>query len=304
MKILIIGLPLFAKRAYNDLRAFDSENTYTFLNTYYNFWDRLKAAWTIPNVDLVYSINGAVKDSSAFSLALCLNKLLVIHWVGTDVLSAKKHIENGEHNQSFIDRANHLCEVGWIQKELEESGITSEVMNFASFEGDSKAKEVKVDPFYVLTYITYERAEFYGIKTVINMANANQDIAFKIAGMDKYDAELPKNIELLGWIDNMGELIAKSGVCLRYTKHDGLSSFVLETLAHGKQIIYNNELDHCLYAADESTVEEYIHGLRDAHARGEDISNEVGKQFIRDKFNKEYVLGSLVKKFESLFGDK
>ena len=300
MRVLIIGLPLFAKRVQRDLSEFDSDNSYTHLDTYTGLWNKVKTLFTVPRVDIVYSLNGAVRDSMVFSLALRFNKILVIHWVGTDVVKAKKHIADNEYNHDIVNKAVHFSEVGWIQKELAESGIESDVMSFVSFEESLEAKDRSVEEFYVLTYITYERAKFYGIDMIISLAKDNPDIVFKIAGMDHYDTELPTNIKLLGWVDNLGEIIVKSGVCLRYTDHDGLSSFVLETLALGKHIIYNNEFDHCMYAQDQQGIEMHINALKTAHANGEEIANTKGEIFIKEKFNKKYVLGALVNKFQAL----
>ena len=127
MKVLIVGLPLFAERLKNDLTEYDSSNKYYFLNTYYNKWDRVKALFLIPRVDVVYSINGTLGTSRVFDLTLKLKKKLMIAWVGTDVLKAKKL---KEVNQLFLEKAEHYCEVDWIKKELVELNINAKSFEF------------------------------------------------------------------------------------------------------------------------------------------------------------------------------
>ena len=90
MKVLIIGLPLFAKNLAKELNQFDPDNRYVCLNTYYRFIDKLKFLYHVRNCDIVYSLNGSIYNARAFDMALKFKKKLIIHWVGTDVIKAKK----------------------------------------------------------------------------------------------------------------------------------------------------------------------------------------------------------------------
>jgi len=74
MRILIVGIPLFSERLQKEISEFDTDNTYIYLNTYYNTLDRVKAFFLIPFVDVVISINGTVTKSKVFDLALLFKK--------------------------------------------------------------------------------------------------------------------------------------------------------------------------------------------------------------------------------------
>ena len=101
MRVLITGLPLFSDRLCGELSAFDPDNRYYRLDTYYSRFDRLKALFMLPFVDVVYSINGTVQKSRVFDLAFKLNKKVVMNWVGTDVVKA---LNTQNPNQNYIKK--------------------------------------------------------------------------------------------------------------------------------------------------------------------------------------------------------
>ncbi|PCH93471.1 MAG: hypothetical protein COB85_06985 [Bacteroidetes bacterium] len=299
MRVLIVGLPYFAKRVHADLSAFDTDNTYFVLDTYENWFDKLKTLFLLPNVDLIYSINGSISHSLVFSLAMKLRKKLVMHWVGTDVVKSRLSFKNGDYNQSFITGATHLCEVDWIQEELKEIGVHAEVINFANFEVKQLNDSKKLKPsFYVLAYVANHRPAYYGMEKIIELANLLPQTQFKIAGLETFK-NIPDNIELLGWVNNMDELIRDSGMCLRCTEHDGLSSFVLEALAAGKIVAYNNDFPHCLYTPDMNSLVGSIKNIEEKHRLGGPEYNKPGREFIELKFSKVYILSTLRDKLMS-----
>ena len=53
LKIIIVGLPLFAERLAKSLKEFDPSNNYISLNTYYKRWDKIRAKFLIPRADLL-----------------------------------------------------------------------------------------------------------------------------------------------------------------------------------------------------------------------------------------------------------
>lgn len=300
MKVLIVGLPIFAKRVHKDLSEFDTENTFKTLDTYYNKLDQVKALLMIPMMDIVYSINGAIRDSKVFDLALKLNKKLVIHWVGTDIVKAKKHFEEGIYNEDFITKAHHLCEVSWIQEELAEIGISADIVNFVNFEKKPGSEYVAPEEFYVLSYIAEHREDYYGMKNLVRLAQDCPDIRFKIAGINKYSDKIPANMELLGWIDNMNKLMKNSGVCIRIAEHDGLSNFVLEALSLGKQVVYKYDFPGCMYSPTDETMKSNVLKLKEDFDSGASIQNKVGEEHIRENFGRQFILTQLINKFKQV----
>ena len=198
LKILIVGLPMFAKRVAEELSKYDSTNKYTALNTYYSKKDKLKYLLKIKKADIVYSINGTLNKSGSIDLALKHNKKVIFHWVGTDVLKSTKLFNESKHQQSYIDECTHWCEVNWIKEELKEISIDGKIINFASFNVKDKPLPVPSE-FYILSYISQDRSEYYGINEIKELAREFPNIKFKIMGSSFQFDDLP-NIEFLGWV--------------------------------------------------------------------------------------------------------
>ncbi|MFK7785033.1 MAG: glycosyltransferase [Crocinitomicaceae bacterium] len=305
MKVLIVGLPLFAERLANALTEYDHENRYIHLDTYYKKADQLKALWRVPRVDCVVSINGTIVGSRVFDLAFQNKVPLIMNWVGTDVLKSTKAFKEGNFKQHYIDNATHFCEVGWIQEELKEIGINAEVVNFAAFKKSYELKEVGGDQLTILSYIPSKRSDFYGMKTMIRMAEKLPSVRFLIAGTDGDEYKpLPPNMTALGWVKNMDEVYDKTHVCVRFTDHDGLSNFILESLARGKQVIYRNPFENCEHCPDEDMLVKEIANFETKFKNGNTLLNPEGAQFISDEFNEEVILGGFLERIKQVVGNK
>ena len=294
MKVLIVGLPLFAERLKNDLTEFDSANKYYFLDTYYNKWDRIKAFFLIPRMDVVYSINGTLGNSRVFELALKLKKKLMITWVGTDVIKAKKL---NEVNQLFLEKAEHYCEVDWIQEELVELNINAKVLNFFNFKETKKSSFPSNTQLQVLSYISKGREEYYGWKEVLQAANQLPDVQFTIVGTD-IENDIPENLKCLGWVEDMEAQFEKCHCTIRFLEHDGLSGFVLESLFRGKHVIYSEDLNHCLQAKTTDEVISQLTYLNSQLNKKELSINSNGIEFVKNNFNSEIILSQLIEEFK------
>ena len=297
MRVLIVGLPLFAERLQKDLSEFDSSNSYYSLNTYYSRKDRIKALFLIPRVDVVYSINGTLGQSRVFDLAFRRKKKVMMTWVGTDVTKAK---QLGEVNDVFLNQSEHYCEVGWIQEELKELNIQAEILNFFNFSDEKKNTICSSEQLQVLTYISKGREEYYGWNEIISAALENKDIEFTVVGTDGEGmAEIPENVNCLGWVDDMDSLFEKAHCTIRFVEHDGLSGFVLESLFRGKQVIYSEPLDHCHHVRSTSEISSKLNELKTRRANGESLLNVTGIDYVKKNFNREYILKRLIEKFKA-----
>lgn len=299
MRVVIVGLPLFAERLASALGDYDPENTFIHLDTYYRKADQLKALWHIRRADCIVSINGSIVTSRVFDLAFKKNVPLIMNWVGTDVLKSTKAFKEGNFNQHYIDKATHFCEVGWIQDELKEIGINADVVNFAAFRKKFELKKVESQQLTVLSYIPNKRSDFYGMPTMIRMAEQLPSVQFLIVGTEGSEYQpLPSNLKALGWVENMDDIYDQTHLCVRFTEHDGLSNFILESLARGKQVIYRNPFDHCKHCPDEEQVLGQIQEFETALKNGSDLLNPEGAQFIRDQFNVKVILGGFLKRIK------
>ena len=303
MKVVIVGLPYFSKRLKNELTKFDPENSYINLDTYYSRKDKLRALIQIPRADCVMSINGTVVGSKVFDLAFKHKVPLIINWAGTDVLKSLDAFRKGNFQQHYIDKAIHFCEAEWIQDELKEMNIHAEIVYFAISEGRVELKPVEAKEFTILSYIPDRRTDFYGLPTLIRMAEKFPSIKFIVAGSDESvlaDLQsIPSNIKMLGWVDNMPEVFTQAHACMRFTEHDGLSNIIREALSHGKQVLYKYSFHHCIPCPEEAILEEQISSLHQRFQAGEDLMNNAGAEFIQETFKREAILSNLVKKITS-----
>lgn len=301
MKVTIVGLPLFAKRIAEYLSAYDTKNSYKNLDTYYSKIDKVKAALRIPQSDCVFSINGTILPSKAFDLALKKNVPVIMNWVGTDVLNAIEDYKSGNYRKEYISDVIHYCVSSWLQEELKEIGINAEVVSFVAFEKSFELKEASSENFTVLSYIPESRADFYGIDSFIGLAKKFPHINFIIAGSEAREYQpLPSNLKALGWVKDMGEQYDKSHVTVRFPEHDGLSNFVLESLARGKKVLYKYPFNYCEHCFDDAELEKSVQTLFDEFKEGKSLINKDGADFIESNFNSERILSELVERFKLL----
>lgn len=292
-RIIIVGLPHFAKRLANDLQEYKPDWKVISLNTYYSKLDKLKALFLVPKADVVYSINGSLLQSKVFDLALKFRVKLIMNWAGTDVLKAIDSVKNSAAINAYIDKAIHVCQAPWIKEELQSIGIESKEIQYISF----KEKNFKPKPFpssfSVLCYIPENRMYFYGYEFVKSVIENCPNINFRIVGT-KSGFESYNNAEMLGWIDNFDQEVENSICYLRCPEHDGLSTSVLEVLSKGRYVFYNYNYPHSIRIEN---VEQVCNDLKQMKYKFEEGSlelNNSGSLFISKNFNYSKVMGELV----------
>lgn len=297
MKIIITGMPYFAKKIYKFLSDYDKSNTYLYLNTFYSYLDKIKYLINILSSDVIYIIGGAVNNSKVIDIALLLNKKIIMHWAGSDVLYAKKNIQDNKFNYKYIKNIVHLCEVNWIQEELKNIGIKAKVSPIMICENEYKEDYLLPKKFIVLSYIGKDRPKFYGIDTIYQLAIDFPDIEFRIAGLEYYK-DAPKNIKFLGWT-NMDEEYKKCVVYIRTPKHDGLAYSVLEALSYGRIVLRNYKFPNTIFFSNYNDLKNKLNKLIMEFEKDNLNINTEGIKYVRDNYNKTKVLNSLIKIFES-----
>lgn len=305
MKIIIVGLPLFAERLAKTLTEFDEKNSYIALNTYYNKIDKLKAFFKVPKADVLFSINGTIEKSKVFDIAFDKKVPVVMNWVGTDVLKALELYKSGNYRKDYISKSIHYCEVDWIKDELKQIGIEAEIVNFASFDKKFDSIKTKNDRFTVLSYIPEKRSDFYGMKTFLKLAKHFPQIDFVIAGTEAIDYfPLPENVKALGWVSDMDALFLRSHVCLRFPEHDGLSTFILEAMARGKEVIYKYNFNHCNFCPTEEACILTIQDLYSRFMDGKWKINSEAVNFIEENFSNKVIIGELTNRLKQISDKK
>ena len=293
MKVLIVGLPYFSNELAKGLSKLYPEHQFISIDTYYSKSDRLKYLFHIFSADIVHSINGTLGKSKVIELAVKLKKKVVFHWVGTDLITAKDLYDKGMHNPGFITYPVHLTDSPWFVDALKEMEISARFVPLKGFDKAYDAKEFPAD-FTVLCYIPQNRPEFYGIELLRQIAEQLPDVRFNLVGIDSYKEMLPPNMHLNGWVDNMQEWIQNSVVCLRLPKSDGLSFFVLESLAMQRYVAYNKDFiysDYCNFAEDFVNYIEQKKSLFDANKL--ELNSHVAKELLQE-FSVEKVMAEIM----------
>lgn len=298
MKILIGGLPYFAKKLVSSLSEFDKENSYSHLERITKPGDRIKTFYKIISADLVYFIDGIIYNNKLMNLALLLKKRIVMHWVGSDVIRAAKDINEHKENVAYFKKIDHYCEVSWIKNELYQIGIDAQTLQIASFDvKDTETPELPPE-FSILSYVRKNLEEFYGFDKIIQLAADFPDIKIKIAGLDSYKEPIPKNIELLGWIKNMDEQYQNCVLFLRLPKHDGLAFSVLEALACGRYVGYSCQFDNTVYIDTYETLKKVVENLHSEFKKGSLTPNLKGVKYIREHHNHDEVLRNIIQRLK------
>ena len=292
MKIAIIGNSYFGSILAKQLDSFDNNNKYYFFNTNESLIDKIKFFFFLLIADRVYSISASISGGGALKAAKFFNKKIIQHFIGSDVLSAKEDYKNNNIDKKLISKSNFLCEVDWIQKELEDINIQADIASIAIYDKDITPKPFT--NFSVLTYMAKGKEEFYGIDDLINLAKNFKDVTFKVAGIDSYKKTLPSNIKLLGWVD-MDKELQNSCCYIRNVKHDGLAFSVLEALGYGRIVFYNYNFPYVNYFSNIEELKEKIHNAKKAFENNELKLNKKAIDFIQKEFSKEKVLNNLIK---------
>jgi hypothetical protein len=295
MKILIVGLPLFAEKLCQDLKNFDPHNQYYWLNTYYNKWHKIIARILIPKVDVIYSINGTLGKSRVFDLALAKNKKLMMTWVGTDVTKSKKI---RTPNEEYLQKAHHFCEVSWIKDELKEMNIDAGILNFFNFKTQLNAEYPAGTKLKVLSYMAQNREDYYGYEKLMSAAKSFPNVDFTIIGTNGKNEKL-SNVKFLGWVDNVSDLMEQHHVCLRLVEHDGLSGFILEALYKKRHVIYSEKLNHTVHVKSETDLHNALDNFKKKLDQQKLEANLQGKKFVEKSFNTDKILSELIEEFKS-----
>lgn len=289
LKIAVVGLPLFGKRYAEHLNKFQFENcSAQYFNSFYKKADKLKLFLKLKNFDVLVSINGTLNDSKAFDLAIKNKIPIVMNWVGSDVLEARKAININEYRQDYIGYATHLCEVDWIKTELKELGIEAKVLNFLHFNSEQVAEPFDRKNLKVISYINRNNPSFYGLDKLKWIASQLPEIQFTVAG---YEESNTNNINYHGWVDDLPSLVNKHQLVFRFTDHDGLSNMVLESLYLKRIVLYNNPLENCIFVKTKEEAKEYLEQL---DVNDLDL-NSRGKRFVEDKFSHDKIYKAQLK---------
>lgn len=234
--------------------------------------------------DLVYQIGGRVTQGKFLQAAHLLKKpKVVMHWVGSDTLDEQKDVAEGRSDPWVLNKIHHWAESEWMLHEVETLGVPCQLMPLPSAFVPEQPTLLPKE-FRVLVYVpTVKRSELYGLDRVLEVARALPEIPFDLVGLlDGPIPNPPPNLHIHGRIARMVDFYQRASVVWRPVRHDGLSWMVLESLGHGRHVLWSYAFPGCKMVATAAQAREEILRLHALHERQELKINEEGVRFIAE----------------------
>lgn len=239
-------------------------------------------------------------------------KRLVMHWIGSDVLTARAGWQAGLRAPRLIQEAVHWAETPWITEEVRALGISCETMPLPG----ARLAERPVplgEQFSVLVYVpgtqryAYYGAEatpvsdFYGLDQILEAARALPKIPFHMVGLAPNDVpDCPQNLHLHGQVENLQTHFELATVLWRPVAHDGLSFMVLEALAQGRHVIWSYSFPACRQAVNASEATAHLRELHRLHQSRELEINWEGVRLIDASYRGSDVRARIIRRLQAI----
>lgn len=229
------------------------------------------SAWLaeVRNANAVIHLEYGDADSySARQLAIASawGRPVVRIWVGTDVLNCLR--EPALRKKAALIQRVAAASVAWaphLIEELRSVGLDARFIPTPLDSEDVLRAAVLPDvPRSVLVYLPTHRLEFYGAGFVKQLAPANPDLEFVVAGDESHHLGDIPNVKSLGWVSDMESLYRETGCVLRMTQHEGLPRMVVEPLFRGRYAIHSWPLEGCWLAKTTEQAHEKLKLFRQA----------------------------------------
>jgi len=265
--------------------------------------------------EILYYIYGLNLSLRKMNYWLSCSKVIVFHWIGTDVLrllnqcglSFRTRVSIRikrfflKHRKNFL----HLVCAPWLREELSEIGIFSHYLPITTLSksvvneiDDSRERDIDF-----LSYVPQSRFNFYGGDKIAEIAKSKPNRKFVIIVPDAESQSsialsgIPNNVMLLSRMsfDAVQELMMKTKVFLRLTKHDGLSLSVLEAMNNACQVLWTYQFPFVIQAKS-NTLSEDVSSVVEKW-----IPNIQGRNYVRENFQAEVVYENLQKTIRDFY---
>ncbi len=265
--------------------------------------------------EILYYIYGTSLSLKNINYWLSCSKVIVFHWIGTDVielmnqssLSFKARLSICikrlflKHRKNFL----HLASAPWLCEELKEIGIFSHFLPITTLSKSvvnviDVTRERNID---FLSYVPQSRFNFYGGDIIVKIAKNIPNRKFVIIVPDAESQSsielsgIPNNVMLLPRMsfDAVQKLMAKTKVFLRLTKHDGLSLSVLEAMNNACQVLWTYQFPFVIQTKT-STLSDDVSSVVEKWS-----PNIQGRDYVRENFQAEVVYENLQKTIRDFY---
>lgn len=225
----------------------------------------------------------------------------VYYWIGTDVLRTLEAVANGaltERSRERIAGALNLAVAPHLVAELESVGIPARPIPFPAGALDIPEEAPPLPAqMTAISYVPDTRREFYGMATLLKAARALPEIRFLFfRGTGESVPDLPKNVEFLGFVEDMHDVYAASSVIIRLVEHDGDSSVIAEGLLYARPVIYSYARPHTIHVpfGDTDGLVRELSALLRQHQAGGMPLNDQGREWAMREYDPERRLTNLL----------
>ncbi|HEY0704015.1 MAG TPA: hypothetical protein VGD60_14700 [Candidatus Acidoferrales bacterium] len=301
-RVLVHGLPYFGKQ-FAELMSGDG-----WAFTYYpdsGVRNLTAMARDLRSCDLAYQIGGRITFGKFFRAAKLLNKKnMVVHWVGSDTINERKFAAEGKAESWVVDQFHHWAESDWLVDEASKLGISCERMPLPAAKVRNRPLPMPSE-FSVLTYVpTVTRGELYGLDRILQVAREMPRVRFDVVGLvDEAIDDPPPNVVSHGRIGDMTDFYRHASLVWRPVRHDGLSHMVLESLGHGRHVLWTYPFPGCLAVSSSAEARVEIERLYALHQQGCLDLNWPGIQAIVENYLPERLKSEILQRLENILDD-
>jgi len=174
-------------------------------------------------------------------------------WTGTDAVN----LVNGKYGYpaalfAKFPNIHHLCLHPTQRKALASVGVDAQVVTDVP---TLYHPAPLPDEPTVLVYSPSSRPDVYKLAQTLAVVKALSDVKFIFYGNKEPHTDLPKNVEEVGWVEDMAALYRRSSCLLRLTTHDGFPASIYEIKQMGRHVITSHPYEHCMNVSDDAAVD-------------------------------------------------
>jgi hypothetical protein len=252
--------------------------------------------------DLIYLWGGRITMGKFLWGARCFgNKKIVMLWSGSDVLAAREQLVAGEVDP-WIANQVHWAVSPTLTDEVRALGLRCQPVHASFVEIVSKPKPLP-GKFSVLLYVpSRESADLYGWDLVFSVARALPFVQFNVVGLKSGQTLDPlPNIKFHEWSNSLAPLIEETTVLWRPVRHDAGTSFmVLESLAHGRHVLYTYSHPGCIRVTDALKARVEIEKFLALHEARRLTLNYDGIDYVARYCSRDRVRAEILQRWEEI----
>ena len=252
--------------------------------------------------DLAYSYTGRINKGKFLRAAHALGKSKIIMvWCGSDTIFAQAAYAKGLIDP-WVTELVHWAIAPWLAEEVRELGVNCEYVPATQFVDIVKEPKPLPKKFSVLLYVRdTNKGGLYGWDRMVEVARRLPKIDFNLYGLlEGQTLSGPPNIKVHTWTSDVTTVLEQSTVVYRPVRHDGLSLTVLETLSHGRYVVWTYPLTGCIHAPSVDTACHELERLYAAHESEGLGLNEAGRHYVAANHNADFARTDLLRRFEEI----